>query len=59
MIKVLYIPIDPLTLHCPRCGSKPGRACDTLKGEIELMHVERVKAAAAKDVAAKKALHKK
>jgi hypothetical protein len=29
-----------------------------LKGEIELVHVRRIKAAARKDVAAKKAIHK-
>jgi hypothetical protein len=56
--KIPYIPIDPVSLICPQCGTKPGQACDMLKGEVELVHVKRIRAAAINDVAAKKALRK-
>ena len=51
-----FIPINPVSLICPQCGAQPGKVCDILEGEIELVHVERIKAAAAKDVAAKRPL---
>jgi len=50
-----YIPISPTTLACPKCGAKAEQACPMLRGEVELFHVERIRAAAQKDVAAKKA----
>jgi hypothetical protein len=55
-----YIAISPVTLACPRCGAAPGRVCEILDGRIfdgkvEVVHVERIKAAAAMDSAAKKA----
>jgi hypothetical protein len=49
-------PINPVTFVCPQCGAKAGKACKTESGGIELIHVERVRAPAAKDVAAKKKL---
>jgi hypothetical protein len=49
-----YIPISPVTLVCPRCKAKPGRACDLLDGEVEIVHIERIAAAAKGDVAAKR-----
>ena len=55
MTKTPYIPINPLTLDCPQCAAKAGQVCDMLKGEIEVIHVKRIKAAAIKDVAVKKA----
>ena len=58
MTKTPYIPINPLTLDCPQCAAKVGHACDMLKGEIELIHVKRIKAAAIEDAAAKKATRK-
>jgi hypothetical protein len=48
-----YIAVSPMTLNCPRCGAKPGQVCGTLDGEAELIHVERIEAAAAMDVAAR------
>jgi hypothetical protein len=39
--------VDPLTLRCPRCGAEPGIACDMLDDEFELIHLERIEAAAA------------
>ena len=51
--KVPYIPISPVTLVCPQCGAKAGKAC-MIESGLELIHVERVRAPAAKDVAKKK-----
>ena len=56
MTKIPYIPISPVTLVCPQCGAKAGKACKMLRGEIELIHVERIFAAAASDIVAKKEL---
>ena len=52
-----HVAIGPISLACPRCTAKPGEACDVLidKG-LEVVHVERIKAALAMDVAAKKRL---
>ena len=58
MTRIPYIPINPVTLDCPQCAAKAGQACDMVKGEIELIHVKRIKAAAIKDAAAKKATRK-
>jgi hypothetical protein len=52
------IPVDPATLLCTKCGAKPGIACGTLKNGTELIHAERIKAAATKDAAARKATGK-
>jgi len=54
--KIPYIPISPIILVCPQCGAKAGKACKMLRGEVELIHVERIMDAAAKDVAAKNEL---
>jgi hypothetical protein len=43
-------------LICPQCGAKAGKACMIESGGLELIHVERVRTPAAKDVAAKKKL---
>jgi hypothetical protein len=40
--------VDPLTLRCSRCGAEPGIACDMLDDEFELIHLERIEAAAVK-----------
>jgi hypothetical protein len=47
-----------MTLVCPECGAKAGRACTILRGKVELLHVERFRAAGKKDVAAKKVRRK-
>ena len=53
------LPISPLTLTCPFCGAKPRKVCETISGgELEIVHVARIKTAAAMDVAAKKASRK-
>jgi hypothetical protein len=44
-----------MTLVCPRCKAKPRHVCRKLKGHIEVVHIERVEAAALKDTATKKA----
>ena len=58
MAKHLDIPISPMTLVCPKCGAKAGRACTILRGEVDLLHVERISAAGKKDIAAKKVRRK-
>jgi len=40
------LPISPITLACPRCGAKPGQACQGIDG-LEMIHLERIEAAAA------------
>jgi uncharacterized protein (UPF0179 family) len=50
-----HIAISPITLNCPRCSAQPGQVCDIFDGEVEVVHVERIKWAAAMDVVAKKA----
>jgi hypothetical protein len=53
-----FLPISPITLNCPCCKAKSGVACDTPKGEVEVIHLERIEAAAAMDAAAKKTRNK-
>jgi hypothetical protein len=53
-----YIAVSPISLVCPRCKAKPGKVCHMLDGAVELVHIERIKAAAAMDVRAKKAREK-
>jgi hypothetical protein len=54
-----YLPISPITLLCPFCNAKPNVVCGTASnGELELVHVARIKAAAKLDVAARKARKK-
>ncbi|MFZ0521421.1 MAG: hypothetical protein WAL95_10380 [Candidatus Acidiferrales bacterium] len=54
-----YLPISPVTLVCPLCNAQPNVACETAAGgELELVHVARIKVAAKLDVAAKKAKKK-
>jgi hypothetical protein len=43
-----YVAISPMTLACPRCGALPGQVCELFDGEVELVHVERIKMAAAR-----------
>jgi len=50
-----HIGVSPMALPCPHCGANPGIACEVVGGKVELIHVERIEAAAALDVAAKKA----
>lgn len=49
-----YIPVSPMSLVCPKCGVRQGQRCDILRGELEMVHIERIKSAAAIDGAAKK-----
>jgi hypothetical protein len=41
------IAISPMTLACPQCGVTAGQVCDLFDGEVEVVHVERIKAAIA------------
>jgi hypothetical protein len=53
-----YIAVSPITLACLRCKVKSGKACDLLDGEVEVVHIERIAAAAAMDREARKARNK-
>jgi hypothetical protein len=49
-----YIAISPMTLRCPRCKADPGEVCEVLLDQgLEIVHVERIKAAIAFDITAK------
>jgi hypothetical protein len=44
-----------MSLVCPRCNAEPGEVCEVLPADgLEIFHVERIKAAAAMDLLAKK-----
>ena len=40
---------SPVSLTCPYCGAKRGEDCETLRGEVALVHVARIEAAANAD----------
>jgi hypothetical protein len=49
-----YVAISPTGITCPRCKAEPGKVCEVLLGDgLEVVHVERIKLAAALDVSAK------
>ena len=51
----VILPISPMTLVCPLCSAKPGHDCETVSGvHLPLVHVARIKTAAARDAAAKR-----
>jgi hypothetical protein len=50
------LPISPMTLTCPHCKASPGHDCETSAGGFALLHVARVKGAAALDAARAKRL---
>ena len=43
------LPVNPESLRCPFCGVLPGRECVTSSGISSLVHVARIKVAAAID----------
>jgi hypothetical protein len=46
-----HISISPLAIACPRCHAEPGGVCEVLLDEgLEIVHVERIKAAKTIDV---------
>jgi hypothetical protein len=53
LARVPLLPTSPMTLVCPLCKAKAGRDCVTSSGGLSLVHVARIKAATAKDVANK------
>jgi hypothetical protein len=53
-----YVAISPITLVWPRSQAKPGDVCEVTLGEgLEIVHVERIKTAAAVDFIAKERLY--
>jgi hypothetical protein len=47
------IATNPITLVCPRCHAGAGQVCDVVAGEFEVVHMERIVAAAAETVGAR------
>ena len=39
-----YLLVNPVSQVCPKCGAKPGKACDMLTDRMALIHIERLKA---------------
>jgi hypothetical protein len=48
-----YVAVSPVSLQCPRCKVKPGKACDMLDDVVAVIHLERIEAAIKLDHAAK------
>ncbi len=53
-----YVATNPVTLGCGQCGARVGEACKMSPGDFAQSHIERVLAAARKEVAARKKLGK-
>jgi hypothetical protein len=54
-----YFPISPLSRRCPLCHAKPNKACATASGgQLDVVHVARIKAAARLDGAVRNARRK-
>jgi len=52
--RIPILPISPMTLVCPLCDAKPGKNCKTDSGgNLEIVHVARITAAARVDAAKK------
>lgn len=43
------LPVSPLSLTCPYCKAKRGKACTKSRGGLEAVHVERIEMAALAD----------
>ena len=50
--KILFV--RPESLRCPLCGAEPEKDCSTSLGGFSVIHVARIKSAAAMDLAASK-----
>jgi hypothetical protein len=50
----LVLPVAPISLPCPFCKAKPGKDCSTSAGGFAVLHVARIRAAAARDAANKR-----
>jgi hypothetical protein len=44
---IMHRPTNPMTLICPRYSAKPGQVCIVFEGQMEVVHVARIEAAAA------------
>jgi hypothetical protein len=50
-----FIPVSPVTLACPLCAAKPGKDCHVSSGgNLPVVHLARIRAAAKMDIAEKK-----
>jgi hypothetical protein len=47
---LIVLPISPMSLTCPLCNAKPGKACNTSsRTRLEVVHLARIKAPAKSD----------
>jgi hypothetical protein len=54
-VNLVSLPISPMSIFCSWCKAKPWESCATKLGtELEVVHVERIKAAAESDAAVRK-----
>jgi hypothetical protein len=49
-----FVAVNPITLECPRCKAEAGHACETIDGQSEPVHLERIAAGLTIDLANKK-----
>ena len=52
----IYVATNPVTLGCGQCGARVGEACKMSPEDFAKSHIERILAAATKEVAARKKL---
>ena len=53
-----YVPINPVAVVFPQCGARTGKACKMSRRDLAESHIERLVAAATKDIVARKELGK-
>ena len=46
--------VSPVSLVCPHCKAQPGKDCARTTGQVAVVHLERIKAAAAMNAANKR-----
>jgi hypothetical protein len=50
--------LAPVAVVCPQCGARAGKACKMSRRDLAESHIERLVAAATKDIAARRELGK-
>jgi hypothetical protein len=51
---VPFLPMSPMKLTCPFCHARPFKDCATVSGRLSVIHVQRIAAAAKRDVGRKR-----
>ena len=42
----MHRPTNPMTVICPQCGAELGQVCIIFEGQMEIIHIARLEAAA-------------